>query len=160
MYYHEISLFPQLGFLLYSVFSGMIDGVICIFLCNPLFNKKMRFIADLIFTFLSTFLIVITNLIYQDAALRLYELLGFFFGLVLILITIKQRSDKFFIKRKNSLNKRIIIPINNKCKIIINKTKLVLKKITLLLYNLYNRMFSKSKETKANNGTQEEKKKE
>ena len=160
MYYHEISLFPQLRFLLYSVFSGIIDGLICIFICNPLYGKKMRLIADFIFAIISTFLIIITNIVYQEAALRFYELLGFFFGLVLIIITIKQRSDKYLIKRKNAYNKRIFIPLKNKCKIILNKIKIVLKKITSMMYNLYNRMFIKGKEKKANNGTKKEEKKE
>ena len=143
MYYHEISLLPQLKFLLYSVFSGIIDGLICTLLCNPIFGKKVRFVLDFIFVIISTFIIVITNIVYQDAALRFYELLGFFFGLLLILLTYKKSSDNFFIKRKNAYNKRIVTPLKNKCEFIINKVKLVLKKITLLLYNLYNRMFLK-----------------
>ena len=160
MYYHEISLLPQLRFLLYSVLSGMIDGVICALLCNPLFTKKVRLITDVIFSLFTTLIIVATNLVYQEGALRLYQLLGFFFGLILIIITFKHKTDKFFIKHKNIYNKRIVIPLNNKCKIIINKTKLVLKKVTSLLYNLYNRMFLKIKEKKANNGCKKEEKKE
>ncbi len=160
MYYHEISLLPQLRFLLYSVFSGIIDGFICIFLCNPLFTKKARFITDFVFAIICSFTIVFTNIVYQEAALRFYELLGFFFGMILIIITLKQRSDKFFIRRKSFFEKIIVKPINNKCKFIINKAKLVLKKTTSMLYNLFNRMFINSKENKVGNGRKKETKKE
>lgn len=160
MYYHEISLLPQLRFLLYSVFAGIIDGFICAFICNPIFSKKMRLLSDIIFMIISTFILVSTNLVFQEAALRFYELLGFFFGLILIIITFKHKTDIFFIKRKNAYSKRIVIPLKNKCKLIINKTKIVLKKVTLLLYNLYNRMFMNGKEKKANNGSKKEEKKE
>lgn len=160
MYYHEISLFPQLRFLLYSVFSGIIDGVLCVLLCNPLFGKKARAVIDFIFVLISAFIIVFTNLVYQEAALRLYELLGFFFGLILIILTLKHKTDKFFLKRKTFYTKRIIFPIKNKSKLIFNKIKIILKKVTSLLYNLNNRILNKSKEKNADNGCQKEEKKE
>lgn len=160
MYYHEIAFLPQFRFLLTSFLFGIADGIICTVLCFPFFNKTVKFIVDFIFVIITCAVIVITNIIYQDAALRVYEVVSFFAGIMVVIITIKRKTDLLLL----NLYKKIIIKIFNPTKriyeLIINYLKILLKKISLMLYNLYIRVSLITKGIFKLNGNKEKEKKE
>ena len=157
MYYHDIAFLAQSKFFIYSLLAGMADGVLCLFFCSKSVKESRKFVFDFLFCILSCFIIVIVNIAFQDAALRIYEVLAFILGLFLVVFTLKKRTDKVFVIVKNHLNKHFFTPVLNLFKLIINKIKLLLKKLHTMLYNLYSK-FKEIKKRDAKKRTKKEKK--
>lgn len=160
MYYHEIAFLPQFRFLLTSFLFGIADGIICTVLCCPFFSKIVKSLFDFLFVIITCTIIVITNIIYQDAALRVYEVIAFFVGIIVVVITIKRKSDLILLNLYKKVLIRIFTPAKRIYELIINNLKILLKKISLMLYNLYIKVSLIVKRIFKVNGNKEKEKKE
>ena len=158
MYYHNIDFFTQASFFCYSFAAGILDGVLALFLCSSAWShcKRLKIVFDIFFALISVFLIVITNIIFQDAALRFYEMLAFFIALILFLCIFKKRGDKLTKTLFSFVYHHFVFPLMRLCKQIINKLKNVLKKIGNVVYNF----IQKSKERIKQHAKKEKTKKE
>ena len=156
MYYHDIGFLAQSGFFFVSFVTGVAAGFFALVLLAKPLSGKVRFLCDIVFCLMCVLLLVCTNIIYQDAALRVYEFLAFLLGLGLVLLVLKKHSDRFAQKVVNFGAKYIRVPLSNFCKNIMNKLKNILKKVHCMLYNFINQRKEKYKR----NGGQTKKKKE
>ena len=157
MYYHQIDFPTQALFFFYSCCAGIIDGFFALILCSrAIKNRRVKLITDIAFCFISVLILVCTNIIFQDAALRVYEVFAFLSALLLFLILFKKRSDAITEKFYMLIRKYILIPIFHFCKLIINICKKILKKIYQVVYNF----IYKCKELLKRNVKKEKSKKE
>lgn len=140
MYYHQIDFFTQSRFFFISFGAGLLASLFSFFLCSKVISKKIKIITDIIFCLICVLIIVCTNIAFEDAALRLYELIAFISALLLMVFLFKKRVDMIAEK----VCKSVIFPIfsffKKECKIIINKLKSLLKKIRSVLYNLLRKL--------------------
>ncbi len=137
MYYHEIDFFNQAGFFIYSFVSGFISGLIYS-LCDVLaFNKAFRYATDIIFSVSFLQVVIFTNIIFQESALRFYEITGSFLGLFFYLISIKKYVNKFFIFIKRGITDVLIKPSVQIFKLINSFIKKILQYTASKVYNLY-----------------------
>lgn len=148
MYFHQISFFPQLGFFLISFFAGVSDGLLCLFICPSFLKRVLKGLSDFVFCIISASVFVIINIAYQDASFRLYQLIAFLLGLVLVLIFIKPKTDKIFLLFYN----KFIVKIINFLSFLFLKTKILLKRLYILMYNFIKRRFLKISEKVKING--------
>lgn len=141
MYYHQIDFFTQSTFFIISFIAGLTDGVLALFLCSPVFKGKTKFFFDILFCVCTVLLIVCTNILFQDAALRVYEMIAFLTALLLFCGIFKKRSDALVIKIDNRLRQHILKPFHSFCKNSMNKCKNILKKQREVVYNLIHKHF-------------------
>ena len=156
MYYHQIDFVTQAAFFFYSFIAGIIAGVFALILCSSAFKGKIKAVLDIIFCLLSVFILVCTNIIFQDAALRVYEVISFISALILIVAVFKKKSDILTQKVFQFFFHFFIKPIQSFCKYIINKIKKILKKIGDVVYNF---IHNNKEKMKRNARTKKEKKK-
>ncbi len=135
MYYHDIGFLAQSKFFLYSLCAGVADGLLALLLCSKAIKGKAAVICDFIYCLLSVLLIVCVNIVMQDAALRVYQMIAFLTALILTLILLKKRSDKIALAVQSFLSDKLFRPVFRHCKYIINKLKNILKKAYDVVYN-------------------------
>ena len=157
MYYHQIDFPTQALFFIYSFAAGIVDGCFALILCSGAIKRtRIKIISDIAFCLISVLIIVCTNIVLQDAALRIYEVIAFLAAFILFLLIFKRKSDKVSEKAYAIIKKRIITPIYTLCKHIINISKKILKKIHEVVYNFIH----KCKELLKRHGGKEKSKKE
>lgn len=158
MYYHQIDFFTQAAFFMYSFIAGIVAGFFALFLCSAAFKGKTKVVLDIIFCLICVLILVCTNIVFQDAALRVYEVISFLSSLILFVVLFKKKSDILTEKLFRFIQKLIIQPIYRFCKYIINKLKNILKKIGIVVYNFIQKFKEKMKRNAKSN--KEKKKKE
>lgn len=142
MYYHQIDFLTQTRFFAVSFFAGIVDGVLALILCSNAIAAKIRVFTDILFSLFSVLLIVCCNIIFQDAALRIYEFIAFVAGVLLVVFLFKKKSDRALSSAVRFVNVHVLEPLCLICKRCVKKTKNILKKSREVVYNFY----SKSKE--------------
>ena len=140
MYFHDISFKTQFLFAIYSFIGGFISGFFVLFLCSSVIKGKFKIIPDILCCILTTGILLLVNIAFQDAALRLYEVLFFLLALFICIYFFKRRSDRFLNKLYSLLKNIFIHPLFKICKISINKVKMILKKVSDLLYNAFKKI--------------------
>ena len=159
MYFHQIDFLTQSRFFLYSFIAGLFNGFIALILCSAAIKGKLKFISDILFCLTSVLLLVCTNIVFQDAALRVYEIAAFLSAGILVIILVKKRSDAIALKLFGFFEKVIWQPFIQKCKLLINKCKKLLKKADTVVYN-FNKKFKEKFRSHAAIGKKEKQKKE
>ncbi|MBE6817631.1 MAG: hypothetical protein E7517_00530 [Ruminococcaceae bacterium] len=147
MYYHDIAFGAQFRFFLISFAAGLAAGVCALFLCAKPFKGALRSIFDIVLCLLSVMLFVCTNLVFQEGAMRVYELAAFLIALILIVVLFKKHSDKVALKLADVVKKCFIQPVKRLFKYIVNNIKKLLKKARIIVYNSINQIkeYQKSK---------------
>ena len=154
MYYHQIDFFTQSKFFIISFIAGVLSSFFALILCSKVISKKLKYISDVLFCLISLLIFVCTNIAFQDAALRHYEIFAFVFGLIISVFVFKKKTDIFIEKFYQKFFFPLFSLIEKEYKFIINKLKTLLKKVRSLLYNL----ISKIKELFFNNAKSKRKK--
>ena len=137
MYYHQIDFFTQSAFFFISFIAGLFNGVLAVFLCSPIFTGKIKIAFDLLFCLCTVVVIVCINILYQDAALRVYEMIAFITALILFCAIFKKRSDALVLKIHSRLKRHLYLPVKTICKNSMNKCKNILKRQREVVYNYF-----------------------
>ncbi|MBR0414186.1 MAG: hypothetical protein IJI67_03845 [Clostridia bacterium] len=110
------------------------------------------------FCLLCVLLIVCTNIVFQEGALRVYEVIAFLTALVLVIIFLKKKSDKAAVKVSVFLYNNLFCPLSQLFKHIMNNIKKLLKKARQMVYNFTNKSKEHLKRNAEKYTTKKEKK--
>ena len=160
MYYHDIAFSTQLRFCLISFIAGSVSGLCALFLCAKPLKGALRFVCDVVFCLLSVFILVCTNIVFQEGALRVYQVAAFLAGLLLIVVLLKKHSDRVAEYLAEIGMRYLVLPCKGLYKHIVNNIKNLLKKGLNIVYNSINKMKEYQKRHAKDKALKKEKKKE
>jgi len=159
MYYHDIAFGAQARFFLISFAAGLIAGCFALLLCAKPLKGALRFMGDIVFCLICVLLVVCNNIVFQEGALRVYEVIAFLIALASVVIILKKKSDKAAVKVSVLLQKILFLPLTKLFKHIMNNIKKLLKKARRMVYNFTNKSKEHLKRNAEKYTTKKEKKK-
>ena len=139
MYYHSIDFKTQGTFLLFSMIAGCFAGIVFILLFSRNRKKLKAVFSDILACVAPLFILVCTNIVLEDAALRVYEVITFICSLILTVLFLKPMKDKVLDKIRFLNTKTADKPVFRKSKQLVNSFRIVLKNDTRIVYNFFKR---------------------
>lgn len=135
MYYHSIDFKTQSAFFLFSFLAGVLSGFLFLLLTANFKKRKIAIISETLACVLSLLIFLCTNLVFEDAALRVYELIAYLCAFILTVLLLKPARDKLAKKLYNRFGK----PFYERIKQLVNSLRRVLKKEWRIVYNFLNK---------------------